>query len=255
MLKKGWWGLECVAHGVVVVFQMCEQWGDEDASVRDELILTAISLLDGGNSRVQAVFSRLMKRRPKEFIGELVAYMTEVATMVEAVPSLKVGTSASTANNGPSMDVALLNDAASTMSGVSVTNSTARGFAAAVEASFEAGLPEPPWEAATNLYRLLQVLVEGHYLPLQNFFREFASGRAAMVRARSGSSAAASLGGVGVSVVSAACEFLESLAPRLASSDAAELCAQVLDTLIELVQGPCHENQLTLINNKVRLCG
>lgn len=93
-------------------------------------------------------------------------------------------------------------------------------------------------------------MVEGHYLPLQNLLREFASTRGKERAAKSGGAQAGS-GSSGVSVIGATCTFLDALHLRLAGTAAADLATQVLDTLVELVQGPCHENQLTLINNKV----
>lgn len=227
---------------------MCNRWGEAAVDVRDELTLTAIALLDGGNTNVQGVLEQLLATNADAFVGNLVAHMAEISTTVEALPSTKLdGTHTPSAANPV--------DEVLSVDGTTVAGTANAAFEAQVEEAFAAGLPEPRWESATNLFRLIQVMVEGHHFNLQTLLREFTTTRGIEVRSRTaagkGKSANSRVGAQGAGVVASACEFLETLAPRLCSVGAADLAAQVLDTLVELVQGPCHENQVTLINNRV----
>ena len=129
--------------GVVhmVYRQMCQPWGDINPRVRDELVLTAIALLDGGNVDVQETCLHLMKASPDAFLGNIIVHIAEVTATVHALPTLKLEGGVSTVLAG----------------GAPTQERSEHTFEAEVAAAYEAGLPEPQWESATNLFRLLQV--------------------------------------------------------------------------------------------------
>ena len=217
--------------------------------MRDELVVTAIALLDGGNVTVQGIFMRLLSVSADAFIGNIIAHMVEVATTVEALPSTSeaassgdVGSSAGAAGGPGGDDAASVGGDSTATSGTTTWGGNTQ-FEAAVEAAFAAGLQVPKWESATNLFRLVQVLVEGHYLPLQHLLREFTSSRGYEVRNRTaagrGKAASGRGGGQGVGVVASACEFLDALAPRLCSVGAADLAVQVGGTMVGRVGPVC----------------
>ena len=90
-----------------------------------------------------------------------------------------------------------------------------------------------------SLFRFLQVLCEGHFAPIQNFLRD----------RRHGSSARTPGAAVEYNIVALCCQVLEDLHLRFCA-ELVSLTLQVLDTITELVQGPCLANQLAIVNLK-----
>lgn len=89
-----------------------------------------------------------------------------------------------------------------------------------------------------RILRFLQLLVEGHYTPLQEHMRE--------QRTADGQSNPKTFDFVGF--ISTMLGVFEK---QYVNCYSCELGYQMIDTLIELIQGPCKENQRTLVSSKV----
>ena len=86
---------------------------------------------------------------------------------------------------------------------------------------------------AMRVLQLLQAFCEGHNLTVQNFLREQRGSKHRTVN-----------------LVAATVDFLFDLQPVVSAANI-RLATQVLDTLVEMVQGPCPANQLELVNKKI----
>ena len=89
-----------------------------------------------------------------------------------------------------------------------------------------------------RILRFLQLLVEGHFTPLQEHMRE--------QRMSDGQINPKSFDFVGF--ISTMLGVFEK---QYVNCYSCELGYQMIDTLIELIQGPCKENQRTLVSSKV----
>jgi len=89
-----------------------------------------------------------------------------------------------------------------------------------------------------RILRFLQLLVEGHYTPLQEHMRE--------QRMSDGQINPKSFDFVGF--ISTMLGVFEK---QYVNCYSCEMGYQMIDTLIELIQGPCKENQRTLVSSKV----
>lgn len=182
------------------------------AQFHELLIKVSISLLGGGNCNVQESFLELLKTNTMP--------MADIAARMKAVQQ-EIRAESTRARSTGAGDV--LTDAEK------------------IEA----------WVPAVRLLKFLQVLCEGHNWNLQNFLRDQDSTRRA------------------VNLVAETCMLLHTLHDKITRpmDDLATqvrpllwpmfygaqphlLVVQALDTLIEMVQGPCAQNQLALVNNK-----
>lgn len=89
-----------------------------------------------------------------------------------------------------------------------------------------------------RILRFLQLLVEGHYRPLQDHMRE--------QRMFDGTPNPKSF-----DFVASISTYLGIFEKQYVNCYSCEMGYQMIDTLIELIQGPCKENQATLVSSKV----
>lgn len=96
----------------------------------------------------------------------------------------------------------------------------------------------------TSLFRCLQSLCEGHFLPLQNLLRQQ---QVVSSRNDAGSDSQKPSTMSSVDLVSLSVYVLHTLHDKL-SAYTIGLISQIIDTLIEFCQGPCPENQSALVH-------
>lgn len=98
------------------------------------------------------------------------------------------------------------------------------------------------------VFQFLQGLCEGHYAPIQNFLRSQSSD----ANGEHGHTAPSTgLRATNHNLVVMACDVLDALYLRL-YPNTVNLVLQVLDTITEMVQGPCLANQVAIVNVKVK---
>ena len=241
---------------------MCE--APRDQGVYLDLLETAIKCLQGGNLHVQTQFLDLLRVSHKALTVMMRQLRAASASLREAATQASAGASGSIAlllGVQVSLDVASQRTDAA---GDSIAKAVAGGGSYAATAARRAGDAIPMTTVTKVILRFLQVLCEGHNLEMQNF-----------LRTQGGKAGATNLVAEAVSVLRDIQPHL--VAPSSAQVDAVELAIQVrsrpcvatprgedrvhacafavrvlqaLDTVTELVQGPCPDNQMELVTHK-----
>lgn len=197
--------------------QMCV--ARRDNVVYGELVETGITLLQGGNRIVQEAFLQLMKQNQAPMM-DIVRRLRRAARDLRESEASARATSFKSSSQREKSVKSIPDDGS--------TEAQARSYH---ERKQRAAHGVERFRSVRTLLRLVQVLVEGHNLAMQNYLRD------------QGGSARA------VNVVAATVAFLQELADRV-TSRTTRLAIQTVDTLIDLIQGPCEMNQLELVQNK-----
>lgn len=200
---------------------------DVSTEINIKAVKLAITVLDGGNHQAQEKFYEYFKTDPRNKV--LTAIQELLDLNLEVVVNYMVGK-----NNKKLENILQEGD----------VKMNALSFAAAVTREMNAQKERESEESMSNIkssirlikdvLRFLQLLCEGHYLDMQNYLRDQKYENPSLNR----------------DFVSFGAKMLSTFV-KINNKMSLELGIQLLDFLVELVQGPCIANQAQLINIKV----
>lgn len=187
--------------------------------IMSECILISISMLLGGNKKIQDSFLEdFMEDAENELLNKIKSLLLSTFQKTRKEQSMYV-------KHKESKPI----DPAAVLAEGSSFDQMAFIFDAKREEVEERHIT--PYQMLINILRLLQLLCEGHHLGLQNHLRVQTNGERILMKNFDFVTAISSMLGPYI---------------KLLHNDNIELGFQILDTLTEVVQGPCNGNQRIL---------